>query len=331
MSWWTSVPSLTPIAAYDASRFSGYQLLDGVGANHLIATDDLTPSDFLLKSVAGNGNPLSFTTPIDLPSTGLVVGFVKSNQRWVTFSCNTTGGAYLLHYYTDGNWYASNSASVMHGAMPNVFGTAVFAALLKGPSTSQLYVNGVAIGSPVANSYIPAQVDKLGYIGNGNEYNLQSAASFMAAGFWSGTATQADLVVLEAAARAELIGQPATFRGFRSTAGRLNTACAEVMTQSGVGNRFRGQTLGTLNAYFGGAGRITGTVKITPNLPTHRKVRLIHEATGILIAETWSDAATGTYSFTHLDPTQTYTVIGFDYTQAYRAVIADRIVPELMS
>lgn len=330
MSWWNCVASLTPMAAYDAARLDGALLLDGVGSNHLSSTGALVASDFALKTVAGNGNPFNFASPISMPTAGLVVGFVKVTHRWVTFAQNTVGGVYLMHYANDGNWYSSNTASVAHGVMPNVFGTAVFAALLKGPSTSQLYVNGVAIGSPVANSYIPPQIDKIGHVGNGNEYNLQVTDSFMAAGFWSGTATQADLVVLEAAVRTELVGQPASCRGFRSETGRLNTASAEAMTQSGVVNRFRGQTLGMLNPYFGGAGRITGSIKITPNLPIHRRLRLFHEATGILIAEAWSDATTGAYSFTHLDPTQTYTVVGFDYTQAYRAVIADRVVPELM-
>ena len=120
-------------------------------------------------------------------------------------------------------------------------------------------------------------------------------------------------------------------RGFTSQIGLSPNAPLEALDSMGVRNISRSQVMGKRDPYFGGAGRITGSVKIAPNLPTHRKVRLFHEATGILIAETWSDATTGAYSFTHLDPTQTYTVIGFDYTQAYRAVIADRVVPELMS
>ena len=120
-------------------------------------------------------------------------------------------------------------------------------------------------------------------------------------------------------------------RGFTSRIGLGANAPAEALDAFGVRNISRRQAMGKRDPYFGGDCRITGTVKITPNLPTHRKVRLFHEATGILIAETWSDATTGAYSFTHIDPSQTYTVIGFDYTQAYRAVIADRIVPELMS
>ena len=119
-------------------------------------------------------------------------------------------------------------------------------------------------------------------------------------------------------------------KGLHRTLGVRGCAPPEALDTVGVRNISRKQALGKRDPYFGGAGRITGTVKITPNLPTHRKVRLLHEATGILIAETWSDAITGAYSFTHIDPTQTYTVIAFDYTQAYRAVIADRVVSELM-
>jgi len=56
MSWWTTAAGLTPVAAFDASRISDAQLLDGVGVNHITATSTLLPNDFQLKSVAGNGN-----------------------------------------------------------------------------------------------------------------------------------------------------------------------------------------------------------------------------------------------------------------------------------
>jgi hypothetical protein len=84
-------------------------------------------------------------------------------------------------------------------------------------------------------------------------------------------------------------------------------------------------------AYFGGTGKITGTVKVTPNIPAHREVILMDEVAHVLLKSTWSDPVTGAYEFDSLDTSATYTVLAYDYTRAYRAVIADRVVPEHMT
>lgn len=78
-----------------------------------------------------------------------------------------------------------------------------------------------------------------------------------------------------------------------------------------------------------GVGRVRGTIKEkgTVNTPLHRKVRLIREKDGLVIREAWSDPVTGAYDFKYVDEAQTFTVISYDYTGAYRAVIADNQVP----
>lgn len=89
-----------------------------------------------------------------------------------------------------------------------------------------------------------------------------------------------------------------------------------------------------IDMIFGGRGVIAGTVKeksLPENTPLFRKVRLIDERSGYVVAETWSDAATGNYSFANIDRSRTYTVLSYDHTGLYRAVIADRLTPELMS
>ena len=43
-----------------------------------------------------------------------------------------------------------------------------------------------------------------------------------------------------------------------------------------------------------------------------------------------SDAITGAYSFDYVDMTRKYTVISYDHTGIYRAVIADNQTPELI-
>lgn len=86
--------------------------------------------------------------------------------------------------------------------------------------------------------------------------------------------------------------------------------------------------------YFGGNGIIVGTVKekSTPsNIPLYRRVRLVEQRIGYVVAETWSNATTGAYSFANIDRSRKYTVVSYDHTGFYRAVIADNLTPDLMS
>lgn len=80
----------------------------------------------------------------------------------------------------------------------------------------------------------------------------------------------------------------------------------------------------------GGDGTITGNVAIkgSPNnLPVARKVRLVRDVDALCIRETWSDPLTGAYAFPEIDRTVSYTVLSYDHTELFRAVVADRIVP----
>ena len=74
-----------------------------------------------------------------------------------------------------------------------------------------------------------------------------------------------------------------------------------------------------------GIGRVRSTVqeKGTPNTPVHRRVRLMRECDGLVLREQWSDPVTGAYDFQFVDELQTYTVLSYDHTRNFRAVIAD--------
>ena len=88
-----------------------------------------------------------------------------------------------------------------------------------------------------------------------------------------------------------------------------------------------------LDMYHGGRGRVSGTVKEkgTPsNVPLQRRVRLFRERDGHFIRETWSDPTTGAYLFDEIDASVKYTVVSYDYTGNYRAVIGDNITPDPM-
>jgi len=85
-----------------------------------------------------------------------------------------------------------------------------------------------------------------------------------------------------------------------------------------------------LLSYLRGTGRITGTVKNTPNTPVSRRVALLREPSLQMVAETVSDSATGAYVFDRINAAATYTVVSYDHTETFRAVIADRVLPEVI-
>lgn len=90
---------------------------------------------------------------------------------------------------------------------------------------------------------------------------------------------------------------------------------------------------GTRNTQFGGRGRVAGTVKTTntpTNTPAHRRVRLYRDRDAHFVAEQWSDPVTGAYSFDYVDPLHTYTVLSYDHTGTFRAVVADNLTPTII-
>lgn len=85
------------------------------------------------------------------------------------------------------------------------------------------------------------------------------------------------------------------------------------------------------NVYHGGQGRISGTVKVkgSPNFPKFAPVYLMRDRDKVVVAEMWSDPATGAYSFDGWDHTERYTVIAYDPARSFRSVIADNLTPEV--
>lgn len=106
------------------------------------------------------------------------------------------------------------------------------------------------------------------------------------------------------------------------------TESLSTITPPDFGTYQHGQAVTLNRGELSGWGRITGTVKVTPASPVKRRVRLHREIDGLLVSETWSDATTGAYQFDDLNLALGYTVLSYDHTAAYRAVIADRVVPE---
>ena len=80
----------------------------------------------------------------------------------------------------------------------------------------------------------------------------------------------------------------------------------------------------------GGKGFIAGTVeeKATPNIPLRRRVRLHRDVDGMMVRETWSDAVTGAYTFTDINPAYTYTVVAYPVTgENLPALVHHGVIP----
>ena len=107
--------------------------------------------------------------------------------------------------------------------------------------------------------------------------------------------------------------------------GRTDSNLPQLTLSTPAPPRFVGATLTRRDYQFGGKGRIAGTVKEkgTPDQPLQRRVQLYDETSKIMTREVWSDPTTGAYVFENIDPTLTYTIISYDYTGAYRAVMAN--------
>lgn len=76
-----------------------------------------------------------------------------------------------------------------------------------------------------------------------------------------------------------------------------------------------------------GTATLTGTTKNlgSPNQPVSRRVQLIEEVSGRVLREVWSDPVTGVYTFSEIKPQIKFSVVAYDHTGVFRAVIADNL------
>ena len=88
---------------------------------------------------------------------------------------------------------------------------------------------------------------------------------------------------------------------------------------------------------FAGSGTASATgtiygstaIKGSPNAPVRAKVSLLRARDLLLVQQTWSDPATGTYAFHGLDPAEKYTTLAEYPTGDRRAVAADQLTPDI--
>jgi hypothetical protein len=84
---------------------------------------------------------------------------------------------------------------------------------------------------------------------------------------------------------------------------------------------------------YTGTHRVTGTTKayaLGSNIPISRRVQLIDDISGNVVRQAWSDPLTGVYSFDNILSSLKYSVVSYDHTGLYKAVIADNLTPTSM-
>lgn len=359
MSWWTVVLGLTPVIAYDSSHFQSNSALSDLtgGGNHadmagqsaslvVVGTNPIQS----ITCVKGVGAGWSYAK-VDHPTSGVLMALVSHvSPRVMLFSdYGVSGSPHALLIETDVTTLSPHGQIRCEGFANSVgLPTAAavkFVAIAFDASGYQYYYNGNWVGARFSVSLtLRSSVGSNWPSGWGLNANLSALAMF------EGVASLTDLQDLEAQVRLAVVGPPVVFNAFGTAlnrvntiatvnlatqglgdnTGRISTAPIEALDGVGVRHKAMAYNLGQRDIYFGGAGQVVGSVKNTPATPVRRRVLLIEEATRAVIRETWSEAGTGVYAFERIAMNTTYTVVSYDHTQAFRAVVADRVVPELM-
>lgn len=326
MSWWTTVPALTPIAAWDALGFDSSGLVDRVGSNKLLWNNPEEAPPIYFRNVRGKGVVNYLQSTITLPAEYTLLVFMRNTARVVMFSrSNTTQSA--VWQEDNGMYYTRNDSDVSSSvAGPVSYGSVKCIVLTRGSSAVGYYVDGSALSTSIPVANCP---DYLGRILGWREesaptYALTSSGEFYAAGVWAGAATLAELQALEAAVRSELaLPSIGAFSAQLSATVSVNNPLA--LLPGPRPNVSAPLKAGGKNIYQGGAGTIQGTVTIE-NIPGARQVRLFDKRSGLVVAETWS-SPTGHYEFNNVATDREYFVVAHDHLRVYNAVVQDMLTP----
>lgn len=326
MSWWTSVPALTPVAAWDAKHI-GDTLTDQVGGHHATVTGGVSLNNRDIVAVKGTGNLWPLASNVVLPTECTVAGFVKVNSNSILFYGGDSTSSYLFDQESSGaghyfNWNSGTYGILSPGPSYDVW---KFMAVVKRTTNFGLYINGGWVSETGGSlSWLPPSIGGFGYVSNGNPYNFDYNDLMSAAGVWSGAATLSELQSLEAAVREAMVPPPPEVVSYPFNAGRLITnSLALAPGKLRVLQRdFRADRK---NIYVDGRGVISGTVTIE-NIPGSRRVRLFDKKTGLLVGETVS-ATNGYYEFRDLDSKREYFVVAHDHLRVYNGVIQDMLTP----
>lgn len=252
--------------------------------------------------------------------------------NYMSIGADTASGKYVLNLWGYGNkTYSSTSIQL---------NTWVHLAMVKISNVFYLYVNGVLEGTPYAytgtaslGAFVIGGESSNQYVLNGfiDDFRITNGHPIYTANFTPPTApleiipgTPVSIKYQDTGTFAPgnynpAVGSPKVIHQDTDLTDALPYGILKGSVNNPVANPDPWE--------FKGRGLITGTVKITPATPARRLVKLYREPEGVLVKSTWSDAVTGAYEFRGVREGQTYTVISYDHTGSYGAVIADKLVP----
>lgn len=320
MAWW-DVPGLTPIVAFDGrpDGVAPSQWVDRIGSNHASASGISVASGGYF-GMQGNGNLISFASQVNLPTYFVLAVFfnIKGNS---IFGYKEPGdsNSYILDVEPGSGLYNSNAGTYSYwAALSSAFTAPHFLAIVRNTTgTWGIADDGSFIN--IANSTIMPYIKGIGYVGNFNSYNQESADALIAWGVWEGSVERASVLDLRSAIISAMTLPPPNPR----VVGGAFRYFPAVNPNLSINKRITGPSVFWKNTQFGGFKEVSGVVTIE-GIPASRVVRCHEKRTGVMVAEKWS-ASNGVYSFPGLDARLDYYVVAFDYEQVYNMVGKDRI------
>lgn len=340
MGWWTAAATLTPVHAWDARSYNGVNLPDMVGNNALSSDARRLVGVGAYWGVSGDLKPFLLGSNVTPAANSVLVFFADYSllnhigNGVIGFSKEGSVNYFTAHVNEPPTYPANFLVAAKNDLKPRptlsdsmVWGQANFIAIVfDSGTTGRAYVNGGWGGTAIPRSHFPDFASRIGWQG-GSGYQLSSSETLIAAGYWTGKPSLTDLQNLEAACRSALTAPPVSCRGFSDA--HLVSPLHPLANRPKMGFDSVAKDQ-MLPVHRGQRGRVVGTLfaKGQPDAPMVRRLRCFDEQTGALLGQTIS-ANDGGYFFSGLDPTRRVFVVAFDDQDHYRAVIADKLLPQL--
>lgn len=318
MTWYEGTP-LTPLHAWDAVTGAGATLEDRVGALDLVVPS--APAMGLdYYGFSGNSNPIPFSSPITLPSNYVMSMFRTISSEMVAFYTELGDTS---RYYIDvegggGVYQAGPGGYGYYGGVS--FGQALYMTLVKTPTSTRLYVNGAWLGGAGPAGYADNLVGGIGYVGDGNSYNLGPTERVHAIGMWAGEPTIDDLILLETQCRLAVKAPDPERRLLPDIIAPSYTPLGPRAQQNSVASI----GIHSVFPYLRGGVNVSGVVK-EDGLPVVAKVRIHEKLSGRAAGAMWT-GTDGAYSFENLEPGFEYYIVVFDSSGMRNALVKDRVI-----
>jgi len=338
MAWITATPNLTAVIAHDAKRRESNSYLTDLtgGGNHANANGQLTDiaptnTSKTLYAVKGTGLSIPYTSPVNLPASGVVFAVIKIREN--TILANNQSDIYLCAIQPSQGRIFHNGVS--NSAPLTDIATFVSIGVAYGPNYQRFFQNNKWLQDAQTLNILPSSSVGMTYPAWGLNGDLVSW------GIFSGSPGLEDIEALDVASRLDMAGPDITLRGLAPVHYHTDASTALINPGRTLGELYKtfGSTANPLPAnkgfkdnvahtvIFNGDGYLEGVVKSyigTELFPAYCRLILIDEQTRFIFREMWNDPITGFYRFDGLDTRRPYTILAYDATGVFLSVTANR-------